>query len=83
MPISYKNIFYNWWENEENRSAKAQHEWKKVRFENDVIPHIGNKKIKDIKIQDIVETLINKSKTSPETANRLFSYLKSIYSLKF
>jgi integrase len=76
----FKNIFYNWWEKEENRSAKAQHEWKKVRFENDVLPHIGNKKIKDIKIQDIVETLINKSKTSPETANRLFSYLKSIYS---
>ncbi|MFW3373103.1 tyrosine-type recombinase/integrase [Aliarcobacter butzleri] len=76
----FKNIFYEWWNNEKDKSQDTQHQWKKTRFEKDILPFIGNMKIKDIKLQDIVQTLTNKAKTSSETANRLFAYLKSIYS---
>lgn len=76
----FKNIFYEWWNNEKNKSQDTQHQWKKTRFEKDILPFIGDMKIKDIKLQDIVQTLTNKAKTSSETANRLFAYLKSIYS---
>lgn len=76
----FKNIFYEWWNNEKDKSQDTQHQWKKVRFEKDILPFIGDMKIKDIKLQDIVQTLTNKAKTSSETANRLFAYLKSIYS---
>lgn len=76
----FKNIFYEWWNNEKDKSQDTQHQWKKTRFEKDILPFIGDMKIKDIKLQDIVQTLTNKAKTSSETANRLFAYLKSIYS---
>lgn len=76
----FKNIFYEWWNNEKDKSQETQHQWKKVRFEKDILPFIGAMRIKDIKLQDIVQTLTNKAKTSSETANRLFAYLKSIYS---
>ncbi|WP_419675736.1 hypothetical protein ACN2CX_09945 [Aliarcobacter butzleri] len=36
----------------------------KKRFEKDILPFIGDMKIKDIKLQDIVQTLTNKAKTS-------------------
>jgi len=77
---TFKNIFYEWWKNEKSKSQETQHQWKKIRFEKDILPFIGNKKIKDIKLHEIVKTLTLKAKTSSETANRLFSYLKNIYS---
>ena len=76
----FKNIFYEWWNNEKDKSQDTQHQWKKTRFEKDILPFIGDIKIKDIKLQDIVKVLTDKAKTSSETANRLFAYLKSIYS---
>jgi len=76
----FKNIFYEWWNNEKTKSQDTQYQWKRKRFEKDILPFIGDMKIKDIKLQDIVQTLTNKSKTSSDTANRLFTYLKSIYS---
>ena len=76
----FKNIFYEWWNNEKDKSQDTQHQWKRIRFEKDILPFIGDIKIKDIKLQDIVKVLTDKAKTSSETANRLFAYLKSIYS---
>lgn len=76
----FKNIFYEWWNNEKDKSQDTQHQWKRIRFEKDILPFIGDIKIKDIKLQDIVKVLTDKDKTSSETANRLFAYLKSIYS---
>ena len=65
---------------EKSKSGLAQYQWKKTRIENDILPFIGNKKIKDIKIQDVTNVLIEKNKTAPVTASKLFGYLKSIYS---
>ena len=77
---SFKNIFTQWLEMEKSKSGLAQYQWKKTRIENDILPFIGNKKIKDIKIQDVTNVLIEKNKTAPVTASKLFGYLKSIYS---
>lgn len=77
---SFKNIFIQWLEMEKSKSGLAQYQWKKTRIENDILPFIGNKKIKDIKIQDITNILIEKNKKAPVTASKLFGYLKSIYS---
>lgn len=77
---SFKNIFIQWLDMEKSKSGLAQYQWKKTRIENDILPYIGSKKIKDIKIQDITNLLIEKNKTAPVTASKLFGYLKSIYS---
>ena len=77
---SFKNIFIQWLEMEKSKSGLPQYQWKKTRIENDILPFIGNKKIKDIKIQDVTNVLIEKNKTAPVTASKLFGYLKSIYS---
>ena len=77
---SFKNIFIQWLEMEKSKSGLPQYQWKKTRIENDILPFIGNKKIKDIKIQDITNILIEKNKKAPVTASKLFGYLKSIYS---
>lgn len=76
---SFKNIFTQWLEMEKSKSGLAQYQWKKTRIENDILPFIGNKKIKDIKIQDVTNVLIEKNKTASVTASKLFGYLKSIY----
>lgn len=65
---------------EKSKSGLPQYQWKKTRIENDILPFIGNKKIKDIKIQDVTNVLIEKNKKAPVTASKLFGYLKSIYS---
>lgn len=77
---SLKNIFIQWLEMEKSKSGLSQYQWKKTRIENDILVFIGSKKIKDIKIQDITNVLIEKNKTAPVTASKLFGYLKSIYS---
>lgn len=76
-----QNIFNEWLETERTKSGLKQYEWKKLRLTKDFINPIGkNKNIKDIKIDDIKKVLSNKSKTAPVTADKLFSYIKGIFS---
>lgn len=76
---SFKNVMYQWLDNEKANAKIEQYEWKKNRFEKDVLPYLKNKKMNDISIQDIVTVIKAKNKTAPETASKLFGYLKSLF----
>jgi integrase len=76
---SFKNVMYQWLENEKPNAKIEQYEWKKNRFEKDVLPYLKNKKMNDVVIQDIVTVIKAKNKTAPETASKLFGYLKSLF----
>lgn len=71
---------YEWLEVEKPRASLSQYEWKKNRFEKDVLPYLKDKKFKDITPRDINEVVKEKNKTAPETASKLFSYLKRLFS---
>jgi len=76
-----QNIFNEWLETEKSKSNISQWNWKKLRLQKDIIDSIGkNKNIKDIKIDDIKKALTKKSQTAPNTADKLFSYVKGIFS---
>lgn len=76
---SFKNVMYQWLENEKPNAKIEQYDWKKNRFEKDVLPYLKNKKMNDVSIQDIVTVIKAKNKTAPETASKLFGYLKSLF----
>ncbi len=76
-----QNIFNEWLETEKTKSGLKQWEWKKLRIQKDFIEPIGeNKNIKDIKIEDVKRVLSNKSKNAPVTAEKLYPYIKGIFS---
>ena len=76
-----QNIFNEWLETEKSKSGLKQWEWKKLRIQKDFIEPIGkSKSIKDIKIEDIKRVLSIKSQTAPVTADKLYPYIKGIFS---
>ena len=76
-----QNIFNEWLETEKSKTGLKQWEWKKLRIQKDFIEQIGeNKNIKDIKIEDVKRVLSDKSKNAPVTAEKLYPYLKGIFS---
>ena len=78
---SLKAIFTEWLETEKTKSGLKQWEWKKLRIQKDFIEQIGeNKNIKDIKIEDVKRVLSDKSKNAPVTAEKLYPYIKGIFS---
>ena len=78
---SLQNIFNEWLETEKSKSGLKQWEWKKLRIQKDFIEQIGeNKNIKDIKIEDVKRVLSDKSKNAPVTAEKLYPYIKGIFS---
>ena len=44
---NFKNVVYLWLENEKANASLEQYEWKKNRFEKDVIPFLKNKRMND------------------------------------
>ncbi len=76
---NFKNVVYLWLENEKANASLEQYEWKKNRFEKDVIPFLKHKKMNDVTIQDIVTVIKAKNEKAPETASKLFGYLKSLF----
>jgi hypothetical protein len=76
-----QNIFNEWLETEKTKSGLKQWEWKKLRIQKDFIEPIGkSKNIKDIKIEDVKRVLSIKSKNAPVTADKLYPYIKGIFS---
>ena len=78
---SLKAIFKEWLDTEKSKTGLKQWEWKKLRIQKDFIEQIGaNKNIKDIKIEDVKRVLSDKSKNAPVTAEKLYPYIKGIFS---
>lgn len=77
---TFKNVMYEWLEHEKPNASINQYEWKVNRFEKDVLIFLEKKKMTDITIQDIVQVIKAKNKTAPETASKIFGYLKSLFS---
>ena len=76
-----QNIFNEWLDTEKSKTGLKQWEWKKLRIQKDFIEQIGaNKNIKDIKIEDVKRVLSDKSKNAPVTAEKLYPYIKGIFS---
>lgn len=76
-----QNVFNEWLETERSKSNTAQWNWKKTRIQKDIINQLGkNRSIKDIKIDDVKKALTKKSQIAPSTADKLFSYVKGIFS---
>ena len=76
-----QNIFNEWLDTEKSKTGLKQYEWKKLRIQKDFIEQIGeNKNIKDIKIEDVKRVLSDKSKNAPVTAEKLYPYIKGIFS---
>lgn len=76
----FKTVMYEWLEIEKPNASLSQYEWKKNKFEKDVLPFLKDKKMADITIRDIKELIRKKNETSPETASRIFAYLKRLFS---
>lgn len=76
----FKTVMYEWLEIEKPNASLSQYEWKKNKFEKDVLPFLKDKKMADISIRDIKELIRKKNETSPETASRIFAYLKRLFS---
>jgi integrase len=70
---------YEWLELEKPRASLNQYEWKRNRFEKDVLPHLNEKPMNKITVQDITKVIAKKNKTAPETASKLFGYLKALW----
>ena len=77
---NFKIVMFEWLEKEKPNASLSQYEWKKNRFEKDVIPFLKDKSMNDISIQDIVTVIKAKNETAPETASKLFGYLKNMFS---
>ena len=58
---------YEWLEIEKPNASLSQYEWKKNKFEKDVLPFLKDKKMADITIRDIKELIRKKNETSPES----------------
>lgn len=76
---NFKTVMYEWLEAEKPNASISQYEWKKNRFEKDVVPFLKDKSMNDLSIQDIVTVIKEKNKKAPETASKLFGYLKSLF----
>ena len=73
-------VLYEWLDAEKANASLSQYEWKKDRFEKNVLPFLKDKKMSDINIKDIREVIRAKNETSPETAARIFTYMKRLFS---
>ena len=76
----FSNVLYEWLDAEKANASLSQYEWKKDRFEKNVLPFLKDKKMSDINIKDIREVIRAKNETSPETAARIFTYMKRLFS---
>lgn len=75
----FEKVTYEWLELEKPKASLNQYEWKKNRFEKDILPYLKDKPMSKITVQDITRVIMLKNKTAPETASKLFGYLKALF----
>ncbi len=77
---TFEKVMYAWLEHEKPNTSFEQYQWKTNRFEKDVLPFLIDKRMSAITIQNIVIVIKSKNNSAPETASKLFGYLKSLFS---
>lgn len=75
----FESVMYEWLEKEAGHTKENTHKSKKRVFENDVLPFLKTKHIKDITINDIINIINKKKITAQEIASRLFNYMDNLF----
>lgn len=77
---NFKKVMYEWLEVEKPNASESQYLWKVNRFEKDVLPYLEKLNMNEINVNHIEQVIREKDKTAPETASKIFSYLKRLFS---
>ena len=75
----FLNVVKEWLAREEQKTAPSTHINKVRTFDNDIIPFLKSKHIKEIEISDVVKILESKLLQSYDVSSKIFSYLDSIF----
>lgn len=75
----FLNVVKEWLAKEEQKTAPSTHINKVRTFDNDIIPFLKSKHIKEIEISDVVKILESKLLQSYDVSSKIFSYLDSIF----
>lgn len=75
----FEKVMYEWLEKESESTKENTHKGKIRVFENDVLPFLKNKHIKNINIDDIIQIIEQKKISAPEIASRLFNYMDNLF----
>lgn len=76
---NFKNVMYEWLDKESQNTQANTHKGKVRVFENDVLPFLRTKHIKDINIDDIIKIIDLKKISAPEIASRLFNNMDNLF----
>ncbi|MCT7506043.1 tyrosine-type recombinase/integrase [Aliarcobacter cryaerophilus] len=75
----FLNVVKEWLAREEQKTAPSTHINKVRTFDNDIIPFLKSKHIKEIEISDVVKILESKLLQSYDVSSKIFSYLDNIF----
>ena len=75
----FLKVVKEWLAREEQKTAPSTHINKVRTFDNDIIPFLKSKHIKEIEISDVVKILESKLLQSYDVSSKIFSYLDSIF----
>ena len=75
----FLNVVKEWLAKEEQKTAPSTHINKVRTFDNDIIPFLKSKHIKEIEISDVVKILESKLLQSYDVSSKIFSYLDNIF----
>ncbi|PHR69885.1 MAG: integrase [Arcobacter sp.] len=76
---NFKSVMYEWLEKESKSTKAITHKGKVRVFENDVLPFLRKKHIKDVDIDDIIKIIDLKKISAPEIASRLFNNMDNLF----
>ncbi len=74
-----ENVINEWLNKEAEYTTQITHKGKVRVFNNDVLPFVRKKHIKDINIDDIIKIIDLKKLSAPEIASRLFNNLDNLF----
>ena len=75
----FLKVVKEWLAREEQKTAPSTHINKVRTFDNDIIPFLKSKHIKEIEISDVVKILESKLLQSYDVSSKIFSYLDNIF----
>lgn len=75
----FSSVMYEWLQKESESTKENTHQGKVRVFENDVLPFLKSKHIKNINIDDIIKIIEQKKIQAPEIASRLYNYLDNLF----
>ena len=75
----FLKVVKEWLAREEQKTAPSTHINKVRTFDNDIIPFLKSKHIKELEISDVVKILESKLLQSYDVSSKIFSYLDNIF----